>query len=66
VRLLIGAGTPRETATRVPACLFFVSTEAVAMILLAAFRGVCYPGRGRRRPPCLIETGLQQRAAEGG
>jgi transposase len=37
MRLLIGAGTPRETAARVLALLFFIYTEeAVALILVAA------------------------------
>src|SRR6202011_1334864 len=37
MRLLIGAGTPREAAARAPAYLFFVYTEdAVAIILVAA------------------------------
>ena len=39
MRLLIGAGTPREAAARAPAYLFFVYTEdAVAIILVAASR----------------------------
>ena len=39
MRLLIGAGTPREAAARAPAYLFFVDTEdAVAIILVAASR----------------------------
>jgi transposase len=37
MRLLIGAGTPKEAADRARACLFFFSTaEAVAIVLLAA------------------------------
>ena len=37
MRLLIGAGTPREAAARGLAYLFFVDTEdAVAIILVAA------------------------------
>lgn len=39
MRLLIGAGTPKEAAARALACLFFFSTaEAVAIVLLAASR----------------------------
>jgi len=39
MRLLIGAGTPREAAARAPAYLFVVYTEdAVAIILVAASR----------------------------
>jgi transposase len=39
MRLLIGAGTPREAAARAPAYRFFVYTEdAVAIILVAASR----------------------------
>jgi hypothetical protein len=39
MRLLIGAGTPREAAARAPAYLFFIYTEdAVAIILVAASR----------------------------
>jgi transposase len=39
MRLLIGAGTPREAAARALACLFFLYTEeAVAIVLLAASR----------------------------
>jgi transposase len=39
MRLLIGAGTPREAAARAPAYLFFVYTEDVlAIILVAASR----------------------------
>ena len=39
MRLLIGAGTPKEAADRAFACLFFFSTEeAVAIVLLAASR----------------------------
>ena len=37
MRLLIGAGTPKEAAARALACLLFVCTEeAVAIILVAA------------------------------
>ena len=37
MRLLIGAGTPKEAAARALACLLFVYTEeAVAIILVAA------------------------------
>jgi hypothetical protein len=39
MRLLIGAGTPREAAARALACPVFVHTEdAVAVILVAASR----------------------------
>jgi hypothetical protein len=39
MRLLIGAGTPREAAARALACLLFFSTEeTVAIVLLAASR----------------------------
>ena len=39
MRLLIGAGTPKEAADHALACLFFLSTEeAVAIVLLAASR----------------------------
>ncbi len=39
MRLLIGAGTPREAAARALACLFFFYTEeTVAIVLLAASR----------------------------
>jgi transposase len=36
MRLLIGAGTPREAAARAPAYFFFVSTEQAAAIILVA------------------------------
>jgi transposase len=39
MRLLIGAGTPKEAADRALACLFFFSTEeAMAIVLFAASR----------------------------
>src|SRR5487761_414821 len=39
MRLLIGAGTPKEAAARALACLFFLYTEeTVAIVLLAASR----------------------------
>jgi len=37
MRLLIGAGTPREAAARALACVFFFYTEeAVTIVLVAA------------------------------
>jgi hypothetical protein len=63
MRLLIGAGTPREAAARALPYLCFVGTEkAAAIIFVAALRRVCHRGRGCCRRPCLIEARLRQRA----
>ena len=36
MRLLIGAGTPREAAARALACVFFFYTEEAIMVVLVA------------------------------
>src|SRR5437762_2396762 len=66
MRLLIGAGTPKEAAGRPLASLLFVYTdEAVTIILVAAF-----PDRSailvlaRYRLPRIINAGLRQRAVK--
>ena len=68
MRLLIGAGTPKEAAGRPLASLLFVYTdEAVTIILVAAF-----PDRSailvlaRYRLPRIINAGLRQRAVRPG
>jgi transposase len=65
MRLLIGAGTPREAAARGPAYLLFVYTQdAVVVILVAAARdGLAILAIAITRRPRLIKAGLQQRAA---
>ena len=66
MRLLIGAGTPREAAARGIAYLLFVYTEdAVAFILVAAARnGLAILAIAITADPRLIKAGLQQRAAK--
>jgi transposase len=51
MRLLIGAGTPREAAARALAYLCFVGTEKATAIIFdaASLRCVCNSGRGRCR-----------------
>jgi hypothetical protein len=64
MRLLIGAGTPKEAAGRPLAYLLFVYTdEAVTIILVAASPDrSAIPGFGRYRLPRLLNAGLRQRA----
>jgi transposase len=67
MRLLIGAGTPREAAGRALAYLLFVDIEeGVAIILVAAFPdGFAILAMAISRQPRLTKTGLQQRADRG-
>jgi transposase len=68
MRLLIGAGTPREAAARGLVFVLFVYTDHAAAIILAAasHNGHAVLVMVWRRRPSLIELALQQRAARDG
>jgi hypothetical protein len=66
MRLLVGAGTPREAVARGLVYLFIVyAGEAVAIFLVVLTRRLCHPARSCYRRPWLIKERLQQRAVGG-